>query len=207
MFRLYKYRSFTTGTDRKRLKRILIRHELYCPTPVELNDPYDCNIGTADQFIGQLIKFGVFCTSGEKHNDILLFSHYADKHTGLCLVFQVDTERIIAETSFLGFSERVNYVQDFPKFDGTNIHHLPKTKYFVWEYEDEYRVLADLESRPSKFRSFEKDELVEVRFGLEMKEQDQQLIKQWSNLGGLSRVRFSKADLRQDTFQLSYSPL
>ena len=88
MLRLYKYRSFTMGADRERLKQMLISQELYCPTAVELNDPYDCNIGTADKFIGQLKKYGVFCTSGEKHNDILLFSHYADKHTGLCLVFQ-----------------------------------------------------------------------------------------------------------------------
>ena len=128
---------------------------------------------------------------------------YFDCHSGL------DPESSIFEldSPFRGFSERVNYVQHFPKFDGTNIHHLPKTKHFVWEYEDEYRVLDDIESQPSKFRSFGKDELIEVRFGLKMKEQDQQLIKQWSNLGGLSRVRFSKADLRQDTFQLSYSPL
>ena len=88
--RLYKYRSFTTEVDRQRLKSILENRELYCSLPSELNDPYDCNIGTADHLMHLIVDSALFCMSGEVHNEILLFSHYADKHTGLAFVFEAN---------------------------------------------------------------------------------------------------------------------
>lgn len=205
--RLYKYRPFTTETDRDRLRRVLTHREIFCQTSRELNDPYDCNIGTADHLMHHLVRFAVFCTSGENHNDILLFSHYADKHTGLCLVFEVDNSRPIGETTFLGFSEPITYVEDFPRFDASNIHLLPKTKYAGWKYEDEYRVLADLEYNPSQYRNFESYELIEVRFGLKMKEEGQREIQERAAASGLDQLRFTKACLGRDKFKLNYCPV
>ena len=207
MITLFKYRYFTTETNRVRLHQLLSRQEIYCPTPSELDDPYDCNIGTANHLMWKFVKFGVFCACGDEHNDILLFSNYADKHTGVCLVFSVEEGGTIGESTFLGFAKRIRYKRDFPQFSQKNIHELLLTKYAVWHYQDEFRTIANLDDNPSKFRRFEKEELTGIRFGLKMKEDDQREIAQWTRDAGLSHVQFFKARLRQDCFRLAYDPI
>ncbi len=204
MVRLFKYRCFTSETDKDRFRQLICRQEVYCPTPLELDDPYDCNIGTANHLMRRLVKFGVFCACGDRHNDILVFSLYADKHTGLCLEFSVAEGGTIGESTFLGFAKRISYEADFPQFTQENIHRLLWTKYAAWAYQDEFRTIANLDHDPSKFRRFQKEELTAIRFGLRMKEDDQRKIAQWTHEAGLIHVRFFKAWLRQDCFRLAY---
>ena len=205
--RLYKYRSFTSDVDRQRVKDIFQNRRLYCSLPSELNDPYDCNIGTADHLMHMIVDSALFCMAGEGHDEILLFSHYSDKHTGLALVFEADSGKAIPDTSFLGFSEPVNYVEDFPKYDTSNNHRVMRTKHISWKYEEEYRSIADLEHNPSKFRHYEKEELVEVRCGVKMKDEDQELIGQWALESDFDHVQFVKACLAPDRFKLEYKPI
>jgi len=205
--RLYKYRSFTTEVDRQRVKGILQNRELYCSLPSELNDPYDCNIGTANHLMHMIVDSALFCMSGEGHDEILLFSHYANKHTGFAFVFEADNSKSISRISFLSFSEPVNYVQNFPRYDTSNIHHVMRTKHICWKYEEEYRSVANLEYNPSKFRHFEINELVEIRCGVKMKDEDQDLIKQWALESGFDHIRFTKACLAPDKFKLEYKPI
>ena len=204
MLKLYKYRSFLTRTDKGRLRSLLENQEIYCSTPDKLNDPYDCNIGTADHLLGHLVKVGVFCLSGPKHNDILLFAHYANQHKGICLEFEVDTGQTIGDSTFLGFAEPVQYVDNFPQFTPQSIHRLPKMKSRVWDYEDEYRVLADLKANSSPFRRFEKTELVGIRFGLRMSESEQRRIQKWAGKVEFPKIAFWKTSLRNDRFCFEY---
>lgn len=207
MLTLFKYRNFTSQTDKDRVRDILMRQEIYCATPAELDDPYDCNIGTAADLMGMLVTHAVFCTCGDQHNDILLYSQYADRHTGLALVFTVEDGGTIVDSTFLGFAKKVNYVDDFPIFDRSNIHQVLWTKYTAWSYQDEYRTIASLDHDPKQQRQFRKNELTEIRFGLKMKESDQQLIMQWASTAGLTGIRFFKARLCKGKFQLAYDPI
>jgi hypothetical protein len=207
MLTLFKYRCFTNQTDKDRIRNILMRQEIYCSTPDELDDPYDCNIGTADGLMGMLVTHAVFCTCGDQHNDILLYSQYADRHTGLALVFTVEDGGTNGDSTFLGFAEKVTYVNGFPTFDKNNIHQVLLTKYTAWSYQDEYRIIACLDHDPKQQRQFKKKELTEIRFGLKMKEADQQLIMQWASAASLTGIRFFKARLREDKFQLAYDPI
>jgi hypothetical protein len=207
MLKLYKYRAFSNQIDRDRLRQLIETQQLFCSIPSDLNDPYDCNIGSADHLMHYLVKLGVFCTSGANHNDILLFSHYADRHRGACLEFEVDNERTIGGSSFLAFSEPIQYVENFPAFTAQTIHRLPKTKYIAWQYEDEHRVLASLDSNPSHFRSFEKNELIGIRFGLRMPEPDRRIIREWVNAIDFPNVIFWGTCLRNDAFGFEYRRL
>ncbi len=202
--RLWKYRSLETLEKKGHVKSLLVDRKLYCPLPSELNDPYDCNIGTANHLMGMIKKCGVFCLSGNKGDDILLFSLYANDHRGLSLEFEVDRDKTIGETSFLGFVEPVTYVSDFPAFDSGNIHKVLTTKYRAWQYEDEFRVLADLETDPSKYRIYSEGELVGVRFGLHMDAKDESLVRDWVNMGNHRNVSFKKACLSKERFALEY---
>jgi hypothetical protein len=189
------------------VRSLLVERKFYCPVPSELNDPYDCNIGTANHLMGMIKKCGVFCLSGNKGDDILLFSFYADKHKGFSLEFEVDIDKTIGETSFLGFIQPVTYVNDFPIFDSKNIHKVLTTKYRAWQYEDEYRVFADLETNPSKYRTYSEGELIGVRFGLHMDPKDESLVGDWVNMGNHRKVSFKKAHLCKDRFGLEYIPV
>ncbi len=202
--KLYKYRCFRTPTDKDRLRDIVERQQVYCPTPDKLNDPYDCNIGSADHLLGMLVKLGVFSASGLGHDDILLFSYYAGEHTGVCLEFEVETHRTIGETSFLGFAQPVEYVNNFPPFSRETIHRLPWTKYQAWRHEMEYRVPADLNLDASPFRRFEKREFVGIRFGLRMNNDDQQLIRRWVEAVHYPNLVLCRTMLRKDCFALEY---
>jgi len=84
-------------------------------------------------------RFGVLCFSEEKV-DILQWAHYADRHKGICLGFNV--------TGSQGKFGRVHYETDrfpFPeKPDMDFSWKLLSTKSKVWEYEREWRVFLEL---------------------------------------------------------------
>ena len=67
---------------------IITKRELYFSDPNKFNDPYDCKIA---EYLNKYLKpYYVLCFSTDKCDKILMFSHYADCHTGLCLQFEID---------------------------------------------------------------------------------------------------------------------
>jgi hypothetical protein len=79
-------------------------------------------------------RFGVLCLS-EKKDDLLQWSHYADRHKGICLGFDLGNGGKFAP---------VKYVADrfrFPtKLDEDFMWKLLSTKSLHWSYEKEWRV-------------------------------------------------------------------
>jgi hypothetical protein len=117
---------------------------------------------------------GISCFS-EKNDDLLLWSHYANKHTGFCLGF---------DTSFDPFpaARRVNYLPDFPSFDPLQVfiqrneeaalESLDKmflTKAPCWVYEGEWRIFN---SQTERQRPYKRECLTAVYFGLKMNQDD-----------------------------------
>lgn len=86
-------------------------------------------------------EIGVLCLSSDPLN-ILMYSHYADKHQGVCLEFTLEQNNIFKP-------EQVRYVEAFPDLefglsDGINYElavALVSTKSTDWSYEKEYRSL------------------------------------------------------------------
>src|SRR5208337_4824681 len=94
--------------------------------------------GTAarEGFIAEMAKrYGVLCFSEDKA-DVLQWSHYADRHKGICLGFDVSGGE--------GKFGRVQYVTErfpFPKQpDEPFMWKLLSTKSEAWKYEKEWRV-------------------------------------------------------------------
>lgn len=101
-------------------------------------------------------QVGKMWNSGYKHP--LLWSHYTDRNSGVCLV--LDKERLMVETKTLGIhGKRVKYSnhRNLPKFElreTGNIHksvraYLRKNenslfflKHKHWKFEHEYRILS-----------------------------------------------------------------
>jgi Protein of unknown function (DUF2971) len=85
-------------------------------------------------------RYRVFCLSS-KADSVVMWSHYADKHRGVCLEFRTKEEE------FSG-AYRVEYSERYPSFnlaDDSLAHNLLPlvTKSAAWSYEHEYRVIAE----------------------------------------------------------------
>ncbi|WP_188563958.1 DUF2971 domain-containing protein [Hymenobacter frigidus] len=84
---------------------------------------------------------GVCCFTKDPKN-ILMWSHYADSHKGLCLKFDVLAD---PRSFFVAF--KVEYKEEYPiwnhlrEAEGQSVTNLLITKASQWAYEQEYRVL------------------------------------------------------------------
>lgn len=123
----------------------------------EINDPFElaaARLRTRDErkvFAGYRQKmadtYGILCFSRNWRNPVL-WSHYAEKHTGLCLGFDV-CDNLLMDIIYT--ETRVNLTR------GNTLRHedltpqvaerLLSTKFRDWSYEDEVRVFVRLEDR------------------------------------------------------------
>lgn len=141
-------------------------------------------------------QYGLLCFSLDWHNP-LLWSHYADRHRGLALGFDVN-ERIL---------KRVSYVKDRPvpeKIDFETADRLLFTKYEDWRYEQEARIYTTLQDPDPKtglyFADFgEQLVLREVIAGPLCAVTKQELC---DAAGSATEVEFKKAGLAFDTFRV-----
>jgi len=111
-----------------------------------------------------LITKGISCFS-EIPNNLLMWSHYADKQTGFCLEF---------DTAYQPFTKayKVEYVTDFPELNISKlftdsdemITKLFCTKSKDWSYEKEWRCLHTVVNTPF---SYDSSTLTGVYFGPE----------------------------------------
>ena len=122
---------------------------------------------------------GVLSLSATDRN-ILLWSHYAEGHSGLCLQFLRTNN-----TPFFGQALQVDYQQDYPDVDlltkdsNKMINAFLLTKAIDWKYEAEWRII-DHDKGPGD-RVFPEHLLVGVILGARMKPEDQKEVMTWLN--------------------------
>jgi hypothetical protein len=200
--KLYKYYSLATEEQMGYAARAIVEREIHCGDPTSFNDPFDCNI--AIHLKVHLKKLGVACFSGEEADHVLMFSHYGDRHKGIALVFDVVSDGPIGDLTFLGLGQWVNYVEH----DSSRAREVVLTKWKKWEYENEYRVLADFEEYdPSPIRHYEHGELVGVIFGLRTPDVHKQTVNEWLRQGQHENVWHKQAQLAADSFTLAFDPV
>lgn len=123
------------------------------------------------------------CCFSETDDNILMWSHYADSHQGICLRFRSNkaldgyflTLNSTSETSPIPFI-KIEYKEDLPPianmFDENRDESLVKfllTKYSDWKYEKEYRMLLFENELEGGTIRYEKEDLEGITFGLKMK--------------------------------------
>jgi len=118
----------------------------------ELNDPFELlgqNFGDArmrkliaehkNDFNGQK---GLICFS-EDWTDPVLWSHYAVKHKGLALGFDVE-EALVKEVQYSPARLKLKMPKGVTGITPDIATHLTCTKFESWRYEREWRLLCDL---------------------------------------------------------------
>jgi hypothetical protein len=95
-----------------------------------------------EEYFSQLDKrMGIMSVSA-RNNDILMWGHYANSHSGFCI--GLDTSEIL-KMNGIDFIGKVNYCEELPKIIPTGnlteeFEQQIFTKWNKWEYEAEYRL-------------------------------------------------------------------
>lgn len=123
----------------------------------ELNDPFEF-LGLALEREERRIlrnfkngfaeRYGLICMSNNWKNP-LLWGHYAEKHKGLCLGFDVPDKGMFIEVTY---KDKRPTLQEFGCNDLRQLreHHMLQLltmKFSAWNYESEYRAFCDLKDK------------------------------------------------------------
>lgn len=172
---LYKYTQF----DNDKLLKNLINNEIFLGDPKNFNDPFDCpayrgkNYKTNLGFTKVLDRISISCFS-EIKDSILMWSHYADSHRGICIGYRF-TDNYLRENE-LHFG-KVDYRENnIPSEIHKNYKGLLNDTFYiknsVWGYEKEARILGyNLKQNPIPAPYIE-----EIVFGLDFQEKDKKVI-------------------------------
>jgi hypothetical protein len=213
---LYHFTTSKFALDDLRNKRLKIAQLDDLNDPFELKSVNLCDPVNARAFDGieQLDfegykaalarRFGVLCFS-ECKTDVLLWAHYADRHKGICLGFDVSG----GQAKF----GRVQYMKErfpFPKnLDIEFSWKLLSTKFQAWEYEKEWRAFLELKDgvwnegagRVLYFADFGPELMLqEVILGAASKTPISDVLQAMQ--GCADTVRISRMRLSCDTFEL-----
>ena len=149
---------------------------------------------------------GVISLSARDDN-ILMWSHYAAEHTGMCLGFEpTETFDLSGDKSpfrKVEYSSDLPKVMDYDNFWGTKAS-VPvlTTKADDWRYEEEYRII--LERGDGSFEYGRVMRLVSVIFGCRAADEDKLLVKR--SLGDRS-VQFLEAVMSPHKYRIIICPL
>jgi len=154
------------------------------------------------QLQAKVNKTGVLCLSATDSN-ILLWSHYAAGHKGLCLKFAATKY-----TPFFSLAQCVDYSQEYPQIDllaspEEQVNAFLRTKAIDWKYEEEWRII-DHDKGPGN-QVFPEEMLVGVIFGVLMKEEDKEAVNTWLQ-ERKHPVPLYQASVASDSFSLRIDP-
>lgn len=199
---LYKFCSLESKRHLQYVRNIIVNRELFFSDPATFNDPYDCNIGLHLRV--HLKTCGVLCFSTSNCDMILMFSHYADRHRGVCLQFEIDDDDTNDEISPF-FGRRVDYQKKIPIFNSSNDAHTTLlTKYKKWKYEQEYRIFKVVKSDDERIMKYKLGQLKGAIFGLHISTDDSLLVRHWFELGNHDNVFFKQSQLSEDGFAINF---
>jgi hypothetical protein len=142
---------------------------------------------------------GVCCFTTDPKN-ILMWSHYADSHRGICMKFD-----LLADPLAFFAAYKVNYEEEYPVLNhvrnkrGESVTKLLITKAIQWAYEEEYRILKMGE--PGN-HSFAPSALVEIIFGLRCPTPFVSDIMKLTDNSRMGHVTFAKAQTLPNRFAL-----
>lgn len=120
------------------------------------------------------------CSFSEVYDDILMWSHYADSHRGICLRFKASSY-----TPFFNEAQQVEYQVDYPCIDILNDDDNKKllkilfTKSKHWEYEYEWRITNYKEGAGEHI--FPAELLDGVILGANISNADRKQVMSWRN--------------------------
>ncbi len=141
---------------------------------------------------------GVLCLSQEPDN-ILLWSHYADNHYGVCLKFD-----ILEDIDFFSIPLTVIYDQSYPVYNHMTqpndiVTKMIKTKFEPWKYEKEISIFKQAKG----LYEFKKTALKEIIFGCNTTQPEIDRIKNLTTSNGYNHMTFKQSEKQNGIYGLT----
>lgn len=210
---LYRYRPINNF-----FWQMLETRKMFSPKAIALNDPFEFAFHWAEKAIGgiplipaevaktheDMRQMRVLCFS-QIRDSILMWSHYADSHKGVCLGFERNSDPDNGLGNY-GVCIPVVYRSDnsLQSFRPLELDHkatskILTTKSLAWSYEHEWRLISKPDSPEIDYPA----PLREVIFGLWTTNDDQTRIK--SLLG--DSVAYFKTTMSERYYVLNVEPI
>lgn len=231
---LYKYREFGENTDRIILNSKLYfashnsfndpfdcnlefreitsyldeEFENYCQEELEKGvDKEKYLTDLSEKLIKAKSEVGILCLSRNKKN-ILMWSHYAKNHEGLCFGFEDKLYNGNITYSKVSYPKRKKYelISFFNPQKG-EIKRIFTTKSKFWKYEKEIRLLDLTGGKTTGAKEFKKEYLKEILFGCKSDETNIRKVIQLCQLNEFKHVIFKKARIVLGKFELDFDEI
>jgi len=239
-YQFFKFRSIN-----KHFIESLFKGSIFFASPKRLNDPFDCNIDIKKSIetaavsldedkaikLRELLKneelfkqlqtdinnLGI-CSFSLELKEILLWSHYANDHKGLCILYEFPEDFLTDDKNKIFGAAGVSYEPesltkwftsiadslpiDFEKFVFELAQTIVTAKSPCWSYEKEVRIIRS-QCGPFKIpKSFIK----QICFGLQTSEEDvelvQEVIRHYTNKVNFCRVIRGESDFGIDVVDI-----
>ena len=161
----YKFRPINKNTI-----TMLINNEIYFSDTKKLNDPFDCPIESYERygFKPKVLSLVKYKENFKNIENILMFSHYADEHKGICIEYEFDDNFLDKDIFF----DEVKYKKEL---EYKNLQDIFTIKYKDWKYENEVRFISFDENNLIKLGK--KARIKSIIFACETSKEDKELIK------------------------------
>ena len=192
--KLYKYRSLE-GEAFKYTQAIFARKQFYLAKTSQFNDPFEgkfrfhsdtSNVDLYGKILNSLITKGVswfmsgrvsdkarLCCFSAKRDDVLMWSHYAASHTGICIEFDTAVEGSpLSDCKKIKYSPHYNVLEE--NLEGI-LERACLVKAEQWKYEEEWRLIRESED----FVEFPGKCLTGVILGCRISDDDRQWVLDW----------------------------
>ena len=161
------------------------------------------------------VRIACFC---EEKSEILMWSHYADFHRGICLKFDSSLDNNFFHEENWTYHKmpikNVNYPKNFEKIyilreDEKDFKKQAYTKYHKWAYEKEHRIILLPEGLPNNLEAlpYNKECLVELNFGIKRKQENIEKIINTINTNNYPNVKFMQAVKCHDRYELKFEEI
>lgn len=149
-------------------------------------------------------NIGVYCLSEDPLN-ILMWSHYANSHKGICLEFDIKRDGF-----FYNNLLPVQYRKRYPKFELSDYQDEENmmfamhqqaicTKSILWKYEKEWRVITD---DGCGLKKFDKQDITRVIFGANISDNDKKRILSLLKANEYTAIKYCQCQLSEHKYSL-----
>lgn len=169
-----------------------------------------------DQLYELRNKYGTFCCS-KNNSNILMWSHYADNHKGVAIIF--DSSRFRASNDERILFRKVKYKSQRPHISIGSIKEPDVffTKSSLWKYEEEYRSVENLYTPEvlglktidgkQGICAIQRESISGIIFGCMFKGNIESLRESLIKQGGFEHLKFYKAEMDKREYKLNIVPL
>jgi len=149
--------------------------------------------------LSDIIKEQGICCFSRTYKNILMWSHYADRHKGICIGFNPRKSKTINLILHVSYEQDFRTVEYFSEKEEA-LMSMMITKSIDWQYEEEMRIIKDYNGR----LPFEKECVQQIIFGCRTLDSDKKQIKELINNNGYNNVLFQQATMSKTSFSLDF---